>query len=595
MAAKGYLLGTCKVWPDLNCIEINGERRNLEGQAMQVLLVLLERPDDVISLSEILQSAWPGRVVEENSVHRRISQIRKTLGDNPQSPRYIANVPRRGYRLLIRPQIVVMEDDQSSASQFASDHGSTSTEARQEPNDSAEVFTPEATRLNWLMRLNRRIFVGDAKLDYLTLCLIGAIPIAAAPLIGIWEPRTIPSVSDLGAVCPLGPHLEVTLGFSQRWNWLMYPLVLPAWLLFARVMFRRIFGVSADSPLRDPRYQPFEARLRTLINDWRPVTGVLVVNIALTALDQSDVLQRFVDVSKTCPSGIMDWGWYGFIFPDVSVSHIALFTLWTTGEQMLFTQLALTTSVYVFAFNRVFMQTVFIRSRDQVARSKFVLNFDDPDLRFGLRRLSTIFDAQVFFCSIGGAVLLVERYFNTRLERVEELGKQILCYAGVLHDECPNLDSFTENLSWLMQDTVQVFIVACYVGFFSIILWTSNVKLLPLRRLGDNPGRYEYLSDFIPTGSRQHELLDKNQFEELDGLAQKFRGHNFWPMGDRRALLALRICLFLGLIMLMPLVPNKLSSVLLLMTFAVIAWFGASCFFAVQKHLLARVDESLVK
>ena len=65
---------------------------------MDVLVYLLERPGEVVTVGELLDQVWAGRVVEETTVYKRISNLRQTFGDDAQNPDYIENIPRRGYR-----------------------------------------------------------------------------------------------------------------------------------------------------------------------------------------------------------------------------------------------------------------------------------------------------------------------------------------------------------------------------------------------------------------------------------------------------------------------------------------------------------------
>ena len=65
---------------------------------MDVLVVLLERAGEVVSFDELLDTVWAGRVVEEATVYQRISKLRQAFDDDAHDPRYIENVPRRGYR-----------------------------------------------------------------------------------------------------------------------------------------------------------------------------------------------------------------------------------------------------------------------------------------------------------------------------------------------------------------------------------------------------------------------------------------------------------------------------------------------------------------
>jgi DNA-binding winged helix-turn-helix (wHTH) protein len=49
------------------------------SRALDVLRVLLERPGDLLSRDEILATAWPGMVVEDNYLNIQISALRRVL------------------------------------------------------------------------------------------------------------------------------------------------------------------------------------------------------------------------------------------------------------------------------------------------------------------------------------------------------------------------------------------------------------------------------------------------------------------------------------------------------------------------------------
>ncbi len=67
---------------------------------MEVLVALAELSPAVVSGSALLDRVWPNVVVVNNVVYQAIAQLRKALGDEARSPRYIECVPRRGYRLI---------------------------------------------------------------------------------------------------------------------------------------------------------------------------------------------------------------------------------------------------------------------------------------------------------------------------------------------------------------------------------------------------------------------------------------------------------------------------------------------------------------
>src|ERR1700678_2938014 len=89
-----------RVDPQLDEICKDGHSIKLEPKAMQLLICLAERAGEVLSVEELLDQVWKDVVVSHDSVYAAVAALRRALGDDPKSPRYIANVVRRGYRLI---------------------------------------------------------------------------------------------------------------------------------------------------------------------------------------------------------------------------------------------------------------------------------------------------------------------------------------------------------------------------------------------------------------------------------------------------------------------------------------------------------------
>ena len=66
---------------------------DLSARSFDILAVLLARPDTVVSKSDLFDAAWPGLVVEENTLQVHISALRKTLPEG-----MIVTVHGRGYK-----------------------------------------------------------------------------------------------------------------------------------------------------------------------------------------------------------------------------------------------------------------------------------------------------------------------------------------------------------------------------------------------------------------------------------------------------------------------------------------------------------------
>jgi len=89
-----------RVDPALDEICKAGHTIKLEPKAMRLLMCLAERAGEVVSVEELLDRVWKDVVVSPDSVYSAVAALRRTLGDDPKTPKYIANVVRRGYRLI---------------------------------------------------------------------------------------------------------------------------------------------------------------------------------------------------------------------------------------------------------------------------------------------------------------------------------------------------------------------------------------------------------------------------------------------------------------------------------------------------------------
>ncbi|OZB58479.1 MAG: hypothetical protein B7X39_18805 [Lysobacterales bacterium 14-68-21] len=98
--ASRLRVGDCQVEADLDRIVAPHGETALEPKAMAVLMHLVARAGEVVSTGELIDAVWYGRPMGDNPVYRCIAQLRRALGDDPRSPRYIATVPTKGYRLI---------------------------------------------------------------------------------------------------------------------------------------------------------------------------------------------------------------------------------------------------------------------------------------------------------------------------------------------------------------------------------------------------------------------------------------------------------------------------------------------------------------
>lgn len=92
---------------DLTARELrkSGLRIKIHGQPFDVLVMLLERPGEIITRDELQHKLWASDTILdfEQGLNKAINKLREALGDVAESPRYIETLPRRGYRFIGLP------------------------------------------------------------------------------------------------------------------------------------------------------------------------------------------------------------------------------------------------------------------------------------------------------------------------------------------------------------------------------------------------------------------------------------------------------------------------------------------------------------
>lgn len=79
-----------------------GVKVKLQEQPFQVLQVLLEHPQEIVTREVLQQRIWSSDtfVDFDKGLYNAIKKLREALGDDASSPRYIETVPKRGYRFI---------------------------------------------------------------------------------------------------------------------------------------------------------------------------------------------------------------------------------------------------------------------------------------------------------------------------------------------------------------------------------------------------------------------------------------------------------------------------------------------------------------
>lgn len=125
-------------------------RIRLPDQPLQLLLILLERPGEVVLREDIRNRLWPGSTVVEfdHSINAAARRLRDALRESADQPRYIETIPRRGYRFIGCLEMVAGKSEGSEALaegvRPASDALATSPNGDDIPSGTPQV--PETSR-----------------------------------------------------------------------------------------------------------------------------------------------------------------------------------------------------------------------------------------------------------------------------------------------------------------------------------------------------------------------------------------------------------------------------------------------------------------
>ena len=98
---------------DAGILKRHGVPLKLQEQPFRVLEFLLERPGEIITREELRNRLWPqGTFVEfPGSLNTALMKLRAVLNDDPENPRFVETVPKKGYRFIAPVQVAPTVSD----------------------------------------------------------------------------------------------------------------------------------------------------------------------------------------------------------------------------------------------------------------------------------------------------------------------------------------------------------------------------------------------------------------------------------------------------------------------------------------------------
>ena len=97
-----FRFGIFELHPQSGELRKQGMKVRLQGQPVEILALLLQRPGETVTREELQKKLWPGDtfVDFEQGLNNAIKRLRAALDDNAGSPHFIETLPRHGYRFI---------------------------------------------------------------------------------------------------------------------------------------------------------------------------------------------------------------------------------------------------------------------------------------------------------------------------------------------------------------------------------------------------------------------------------------------------------------------------------------------------------------
>ena len=150
MSDKVFFFGDWQINPASNSVRNGDVVRTLEPKAMDVLMLLCQQANTVVSTEDILVKCWGGADLGDNPIHKVITQLRKAFGDEATHPTYIETIRKRGYRTLAPVVFPVGQEETVSAGQWV--NGSPFPGLRAFKEADASVFFGRGEQITALLK-----------------------------------------------------------------------------------------------------------------------------------------------------------------------------------------------------------------------------------------------------------------------------------------------------------------------------------------------------------------------------------------------------------------------------------------------------------
>lgn len=95
-----YRIGSCLVDTGRFEIRRDGAGVAVEPQVFDLIVLLIENRERIVTRDEMVEKIWKGRIVSEAAISSRIKDARRALGDDGRTQSLIRTIHRRGFRFV---------------------------------------------------------------------------------------------------------------------------------------------------------------------------------------------------------------------------------------------------------------------------------------------------------------------------------------------------------------------------------------------------------------------------------------------------------------------------------------------------------------
>jgi predicted ATPase/DNA-binding winged helix-turn-helix (wHTH) protein len=100
VGGRAVLFGQFRLYPTQRQLLEADKPVRIGSRALDILIMLVERPGQLASKDELMARVWPGTFVEPANLTVHVAALRRVLRDGREGARYVVNIPGRGYRFV---------------------------------------------------------------------------------------------------------------------------------------------------------------------------------------------------------------------------------------------------------------------------------------------------------------------------------------------------------------------------------------------------------------------------------------------------------------------------------------------------------------